>query len=146
MEENISCKMNSKENDDYRSSDEESEEEEIMNNPIYDMMKDSFNTICLNKYELFLGQYRKFCKVMSESENEEDFLENLTFEIECIYEDYIYKSDLLISDVHTPNLKKYVELLMAYDGYNKNYHILVALKNKTKLNNDIIFNLIIKYL
>ena len=128
MEENISYKMNSKENDDYRSSDEESEEEEIMNNPIYDMMKDSFNTICLNKYELFLGQYRKFCKVMSESENEEDFLENLTFEIECIYEDYIYKSDLLIFGPNNPNLKKYVELLTAYNIYTENYHRLVALK------------------
>ena len=28
---------------------------------------------------------------------------------------------------------------MAYDGYNKNYHRLVALKTKTKLNNNIIF-------
>ena len=138
--------MNSKENDDYRSSDEESEEEEIMNNPIYDMMKDSFNTICLNKYELFLGQYRKFCKVMSESENEEDFLENLTFEIECIYEDYIYKSDLLIFGPNNPNLKKYVELLTAYNIYTENYHRLVALKNNTKLNNDLIFNSIIGYL
>ena len=38
--------------------------------------------------------------------------------------------------------KTYVKLLLTYDKYNK-LHIL---KNKTKLNNDIIFNIIIKYM
>ena len=35
---------------------------------------------------------------------------------------------------------------MVYDDYNNNYRRLVALKNKKIKNNDIIFNIIIKYL
>ena len=37
---------------------------------------------------------------------------------------------------------EYVGLLLTYDKYNK----LHALKNNTKLNNDVVFKLIIKYL
>ena len=42
----------------------------------------------------------------------------------------------------TPIITTYVKLLLTYDKYNK-LHIL---KDKTKLNNDIIFNIIIKYM
>ena len=48
-------------------------------------------------------------------------------------------------DVNESNMNEidtYVKLLLTYDKYNK-LHIL---KNKTKLNNDIIFDIIIKYL
>ena len=131
--------------DDDRSLDED-EYEEIMNIPMYRMMKDLFETICANKYELFSGQYIKFCQVMNESENEDEFLGNLTFEEEYVYEWYAEQKYSLILGTNKPNLKTYVELLTAYNIYTENYHRLVALKNNTKLNNDLIFNSIIGYL
>ena len=42
----------------------------------------------------------------------------------------------------TSELQKHINLLSTYNNYNK----LNILKNKTKLNNDIIFNIIIEYL
>ena len=42
----------------------------------------------------------------------------------------------------TSELQKYINLLSTYNNYNK----LNILKTKTKLNNDIIFNIIIEYL
>ena len=89
------------EDNDDRSSDED---EEIINIPMYRMMKDLFETICANKYELFSGQYIKFCQVMNESENE-GFLDNLTFEEEYVYEWYIEQKYSLILVTNKPNLK-----------------------------------------
>ena len=62
--------------------------------------------------------------------------------------DIKYKNSDIISDLYDVNesnmteIDTYVKLLLTYNKYNK----LNVLKNKTKLNNDIIFDIIIKYL
>ena len=62
--------------------------------------------------------------------------------------DIKYKRSDIISDLYDVNesnmteIDTYVKLLLNYNKYNK----LNVLKNKTKLNNDIIFDIIIKYL
>ena len=56
--------------------------------------------------------------------------------------DNVIKQLICVNNRVTPIITTYVKLLLTYDKYNK-LHIL---KNKTKLNNDIIFNIIIKYM
>ena len=54
----------------------------------------------------------------------------------------VIKPLIYVNNRITPIITTYVQLLLTYNKYNK-LHIL---KNKTKLNNDIIFNIIIKYM
>ena len=151
--------MNSDESDESRSSDdydnifleEEEEEESPINAIVYREMESLFETICEEKYELFFDQHTTFCNVIiSGAENEDDILDNMTFNEDNLYEWFEeQKTSLLFgTDLFSckPNLNKYVELIAKYDDYNKNYHRLVALKNSSKLNDDIVFNSIIGYL
>ena len=55
---------------------------------------------------------------------------------------YIFRYLYDVNESNMNEIDTYVKLLLTYDKYNK-LHIL---KNKTKLNNDIIFDTIIKYL
>ena len=132
--------------DDDRSSDEESP----INSIIYREMEHLFETICEEKYVLFLDQHVQICNMICEAENEDDIFDNMTFNEDNINDWYEEQKHSLVfgNDGHTsePNLNKYVKLIAYYDDYTKNYHRLVALKDKTKLNNDIIFNIIIKYM
>ena len=55
-----------------------------------------------------------------------------------IKHEFIHSSDIF----QRTDLEKYINALSNYNKYNK----LNVLKTKTKLNDDIIFNIIIKYL
>ena len=99
-------------------------------NPLYiDTCKLVYN-ICIAKRDLILDP------LSMEDENFED-----TFDFTCnVIEELI--NDLTNRHSRYNKIDPYVKLLLTYDKYNK----LHALKNNTKLNNDVIFNLIIKYL
>ena len=146
--------MNSDESDDNDDYDniflEEEEEEPPINAIVYREMEYLFETICEEKYVLFSDQHTQICNIISGAENEDDILENMPFEEDSMYAwceeqktSLLFGTDLFSCK---PNLNKYVELIAKYDDYNKNYHRLVALKNSSKLNDDIVFNSIIGYL
>ena len=99
-------------------------------NTIYiDTCKLVYN-ICIVKRDLILDP------LSMEDENFED-----TFDFTCnVIEELI--NDLTNRHSSYNKIDPYVKLLLTYDKYNK----LHALKNNTKLNNDVIFNLIMKYL
>ena len=134
----------------YDDDDISSEEKSLINSIIYREMEHLFETISENKYELFLDHYMEISDIICTSENADDIFENISFNEDNINDWYEEQKHSLLfgNDEHTcePNLNKYVKLIAYYDDYTKNYHRLVALKNKTKLNNDIIFNIIIKYM
>ena len=104
--------------------------------PLYQDMDELIRDICDDKWYSFVA--RLFDNNMGKDYN---------FRVLGNYVDNnrrLNRLDTLIFDLNggTPMITTYVKLLLTYDKYNK----LHALKNKTKLNNDIIFNLIIKYL
>ena len=85
---------------------------------------------CNAKYELLLNQFygkNNFSVLQDYALNEEH---------------NVLKTLIYVNNRVTPIITTYVKLLLTYDKYNK-LHIL---KNNTKLNNDIIFDIIIKYL
>ena len=106
--------------------------------------------ICDDKKDLLIDQYEAFCETIDKceysDEKYEEVFDNLTFDFDSILyytaehkHVYLNSSDFIFSK---SDLDVYIDSLSNYDKYNK-LHIL---KNKTKLNNDVIFNLIIKYL
>ena len=103
--------------------------------PLYLDTEQLVHNICNVKWELLLDQ-------LYNENNERD--DNFS-----VFQDYVgsEKYDVIKTLIHvnndvTPIITTYVELLLTYNKYNK----LNVLKNKTKLNNDIIFDIIIKYL
>ena len=99
------------------------EEEPPINAIVYYEMENLFENICEEKYVLFSDQHTQFCNIISEAQNEEDILDNLTFSEDNIYEwheeqniSLLFGTDLCS---HKPNLNKYVKLIAVYDDYNK---------------------------
>ena len=157
MEENISYKMDYSELDsakewnlenisdedlDYIYDDWESREEisygkeiwKMRNVQSYEDTEDLISNTCKVKYDLLEHFYE-------ENETFKDYYYDLqkynSNESNNVEETLIY-----VNNRTTPIITTYVKLLLTYDKYNK----LHALKNDTKLNNDVIFKLIIKYL
>ena len=148
MEENISYTMENSDSDsvhewsgdllDDSDVDFEYQEESTYGKEIWKMIDvHSYNDTdwlthetCNAKYELLLNQFygkNNFSVLQDYALNEEH---------------NVLKTLIYVNNRVTPIITTYVKLLLTYDKYNK----LHALKNNTKLNNDVIFNLIIKYL
>ena len=110
--------------DEDRSSDEEEESEidecdrEALRNPLYNTMLNSAFTFIYNK------------RLLSYTGHDGNYNYAKDIKLKCTDTNIRY------------DIKQYIKLLLTYDKYNK----LHMLKNKTKLNNDIIFNIIIKYM
>ena len=86
------------------------EEEEPINRIIYREMENLFETICGNKYELFYDQHTNFCNIISESENKDDILDNMTFNKDNLYKWFEEQKHSLLfgADLYCrePNLSK----------------------------------------
>ena len=161
MEENISCKMDYSDSEsDCDISDREEKEnikktKKVLRLPyIYPgIYKKLVQATCETKGRLFSRPYDiMWRKERTEYEadkeiNQEERNERFQKRVDQIHE-LVYKNRNILADFYDKdenNMNKvdeYVKLLLTYDKYNK-LHIL---KNKTKLNNDIIFNIIIKYM
>ena len=106
--------------------------------------------ICEVKKDLLINQYEAFCETIDRyeysDEKYEEFFDNLTFSYDSIlnYNDQRKYELLNTADCifDESDFDVYINSLSNYDKYNK----LHVLKDKTKLNNDIIFNIIIKYM
>ena len=108
---------------------------EMLKIPLYQDMDNLVNNICDDKWYFFVD--RLFDNNMGKDYNFRFLdkcvgLRNLT----------VRETLIFVNNGITPIITTYVKLLLTYDKYNK----LNILKNKTKLNDDIIFNIIIKYL
>ena len=102
---------------------------EAVRNYLYITMAKLAINVIYNKHELF---YKQFINVDVGKEREIFYYMTMGMDGRFGCSD-----DKIINE-----MKIYIKLLLTYDKYNK----LNLLKNKTKLNNDIIFDIIIKYL
>ena len=108
---------------------------EMSDNPLYEDTDRLVRDISNAKNKLFLGQLYK--------ENEETYINfNVLKDYSLIEYIDVLKTLILANNGDTTIIITYVKLLLTYNKYNK----LNILKTKTKLNDDIIFNIIIKYL
>ena len=158
MEENISYSMENSDSDsvqewnlenisdealDYIYDDWECREEIMYGKEIWKMSNvqsyidtnSIIHEICKVKYELLLNHFYGENEEFDDNFHDlQKYNSNESFNVE--------ETLIHVNNRATPIITTYVKLLLNYDKYNK----LHALKNKTKLNNDVIFNLIIKYL
>ena len=104
---------------------------EMENVQLYIDTKSLINDTCHDKHNLLLKHLRK-----------ENVKYNNTFYDLLKYNINVSESLICVNNGVTPIITTYVKLLLTYDKYNK----LNILKNKTKLNNDIIFDIIFKYI
>ena len=102
---------------------------EAVRNYLYITMAKLAINVIYNKHELF---YKQFINVDVGKEREIFYYMTMGMDGRFGCSD-----DKIINEMNI-----YIKLLLTYDKYNK----LNLLKNKTKLNNDIIFDIIIKYL
>ena len=161
MEENISCKMDYSELDsvkewnlenisdedlDYIYDDWENREEIFYGKEIWKMRnvqayEDTDYLIretCHVKHNLLLDHVYGENRIYKKFDDNFDDLHNYSID----ESHNVTKALKHVNNRVTPIITTYVKLLLTYDKYNK-LHIL---KDKTKLNNDIIFNIIIKYM
>ena len=111
-------------------SDEDERTREAWGNPLYPTMVNLALTMINKKNRLLYEQFS------NEDEEKDRRLHNYVYDSDMYYK--LGCTDKNIRDDTT----QYIKLLLNYNKYNK-LHIL---KDKTKLNNDIIFNIIIKYM
>ena len=102
---------------------------EAVRNYLYITMAKIAINVIYNKHELF---YKQFINVDVGKEREIFYYMTMGMDGRFGCSD-----DKIINEMNI-----YIKLLLTYDKYNK----LNLLKNKTKLNNDIIYDIIIKYL
>ena len=136
MEETISYKMENSE------SDSESNSEIIYNfgHPLYPAMSRLVYNTCMAKRKLFMNSlYEGGAEYDAYQHNDYYVLYNYAVDESIRVNNYLTIGKIICEPAKTD---KYVHLLLTYNKYNK----LNVLKNKTKLNNDIIFDIIIKYL
>ena len=110
--------------------DENERTREAWGNPLYPTMVNLALTMINKKNRLLYEQFS------NEDEDKDRRLYNYVYD-----SDMYYKLGCTDKNIRY-DTTQYIKLLLNYNKYNK-LHIL---KDKTKLNNDIIFNIIIKYM